>query len=123
ADLGAGGKKTPELHLGDFQYGKFSGKYLIAPPQPKKGEETPDLKVFRRGHEVIVKPGGMLLWNTKERVGTPKANPRFICFVNAKSTRARTGLVVHMTAPTIHAGWEGNITLEIANLGPFHFVL
>ncbi len=28
-----------------------------------------------------------------------------------------------MTAPTIHAGWEGKITLEIANHGPFHFVL
>ena len=23
----------------------------------------------------------------------------------------------------IHAGWEGKITLEVANHGPFHFVL
>jgi dCTP deaminase len=30
---------------------------------------------------------------------------------------------VHLTAPTIHAGWEGQILLEIANLGPFDFVL
>lgn len=43
--------------------------------------------------------------------------------MNAKSTRARTGLVVHFTAPTIHANWDGNVTLEIANLGPFTFVL
>jgi dCTP deaminase len=70
-----------------------------------------------------VKPGGFLLWPTRERIGTPSSNPRLISFVNAKSTRARTGLVVHMTAPTIHAGWEGKITLEIANHGPFHFVL
>jgi hypothetical protein len=29
-----------------------------------------------------------------------------------------------MTAPTIHAAWGAwNITLEIANLGPFHLVL
>jgi deoxycytidine triphosphate deaminase len=28
-----------------------------------------------------------------------------------------------MTAPTIHAGWNGKITLEIANHGPFHLVL
>ena len=28
-----------------------------------------------------------------------------------------------MTAPTIHSTWIGNITLEIANLGPFTFVL
>jgi dCTP deaminase len=72
---------------------------------------------------VIVKPGGFVLWTTKERVGTPLTNPRFIAFVNAKSTRARAGLVVHLTAPTIHAGWNGKITLEIANLGDFHFVL
>ena len=43
--------------------------------------------------------------------------------INGKSTRARTGLIVHLTAPTIHAGWYGNVTLEIANLGPFHIKL
>jgi dCTP deaminase len=43
--------------------------------------------------------------------------------VDGKSTRARTGILVHLTAPTIHAGWSGKIVLEIANLGPFHFVL
>ena len=46
-----------------------------------------------------------------------------ICFVDGKSTKARTGILVHFTAPTIHAGWHGNIVLEIANLGPFTFVL
>ena len=30
--------------------------------------------------------------------------------------------MVHFTAPTIHAGWSGKITLEITNLGPFDFV-
>jgi deoxycytidine triphosphate deaminase len=66
---------------------------------------------------------GFLLWATKEWIGTPVKNPELICFVNAKSTRARTGIIVHFTAPTIHAGWEGKITLEIANFGPFHLVL
>ena len=31
--------------------------------------------------------------------------------------------MVHFTAPTIHAGWSGKITLEITNLGPFDLVL
>src|SRR5439155_3421543 len=53
----------------------------------------------------------------------PQRHPELICFVNAKSTKARTGLIVHFTAPTIHANWAGNITLEISNLGPFTFVL
>ena len=82
-----------------------------------------DQRVCLRGHQVIVKPGGFLLWTTHETVGTPPTNPNFIAFVNAKSTRARTGLIVHFTAPTIHANWSGKITLEIANLGPFDFVL
>ena len=47
-----------------------------------------------------------------------------VCFVDGKSTRARTGILVHMTAPTIHAAWGAwRVTLEIANLGPFHLVL
>jgi dCTP deaminase len=111
----------PEVHIGAFNYGEFSERYLIDPPEPAT-EET-DLKVFRRGPEIIVKPGGFLLWQTKEWVGTPKKNPGLICFVEGKSTRARTGILIHMTAPTIHAGWSGKIVLEIANVGPFHFVL
>jgi dCTP deaminase len=117
------GGKGPELHLGSFNYGRFSEEYLIDPPEEGAEDSRQGQPVCRRGRQVIVKPGGFLLWTTKERVGTPPANPRLIAFVNAKSTRARTGLVVHMTAPTIHAGWAGKITLEIANHGPFHFVL
>jgi dCTP deaminase len=116
--------RGPELHLGRFLWGEFSGRYLIDPPEEAADDAMRSNQlVCRRGPQVIVKPGGFVLWTTRERVGTPPTNPRLISFVNAKSTRARTGLVVHMTAPTIHAGWEGKITLEIANHGPFHFVL
>jgi dCTP deaminase len=37
--------------------------------------------------------------------------------VEGKSSLARIGLGVHVTAPTIHAGFEGLITLEIKNHG------
>jgi dCTP deaminase len=56
-------------------------------------------------------------------VGTPEENADLICFIDGKSTRARTGLVIHLTAPTIHAGWSGKVTLEIVNLGPFHIIM
>jgi dCTP deaminase len=123
-DQARAGGRGPELHLGRFQWGEFSERYLVAAPEDADDDAT-RLKqlVCRRGRQVIVKPAGFVLWTTKERVGTPVINPRLISFVNARSTRARTGLVVHMTAPTIHAGWEGKVTLEIANHGPFHFVL
>jgi dCTP deaminase len=37
--------------------------------------------------------------------------------VEGRSSFARTGLLVHFTAPTIHTAFEGHITLEIINLG------
>lgn len=117
ADHKITGIEQPELRLGSFDYQSFGGKYLVAPPTDAKK------LVFRRGDEVIVKPGGFLLWQTRETVGTPEDDADLICFVNAKSTKARTGIVVHLTAPTIHSTWSGKVTLEIVNLGPFHFVL
>ena len=43
-------------------------------------------------------------------------------FVEGKSTKARAGMVVHLTAPNIHSTWTGNIVLEIVNFGPFDLV-
>jgi deoxycytidine triphosphate deaminase len=115
-DCRTSGVGAPELHIGKFQYVDYAERYLRDLPET-------DAIVFRRGGQVIVKPGGFLLWQTREVVGTPDERADLICFVNGKSTRARTGILVHFTAPTIHAAWSGNIILEIANLGPFHFVL
>ena len=128
----ARGGRAPEVDLGDFEYGAMAAGHL----KPvligeNDGNRNPRL-VYRRGDDIIVRQLGFLLWTTRERVGTPEIDParlepqrhpELICFVNAKSTKARTGLIVHFTAPTIHAGWTGNITLEISNLGPFTFVL
>jgi dCTP deaminase len=46
-----------------------------------------------------------------------KTETRLAARVEGKSSLARLGLVVHMTAPTIHAGFEGRIRLEIVNHG------
>lgn len=39
--------------------------------------------------------------------------------IEGRSSFARLGLAVHMTAPTIHSTFRGHITLEIRNFGPF----
>jgi dCTP deaminase len=114
---------VPELRVGTFDYKAFAGEFQKSPKLIHPGETTDEL-VFRRGDEIIVRPRGFVLWQTKERVGTPEEGARYICFVDGKSTKARTGIVVHMTAPTIHAAWGAwNVTLEIGNLGPFDAVL
>lgn len=117
----ATGRSRPELYIGQYRLGDFGLEYLVQPPNYLESTEQ---KVGRRADEIIVKHGGFLLWQTKEVVGTnPDKNADLICFVDGKSTKARTGIVVHLTAPTIHTTWNGKITLEIANFGPFDIVL
>lgn len=43
--------------------------------------------------------------------------------IEGRSSIARCGLLVHFTAPTVHPGFEGTLTLEIINLGPAPFTL
>lgn len=119
-DEQSAGRQRPELRIGQYNLAKFSSRYLAEAPQ--YNEYTAEL-VQRRMNQVIVRTGGFLLWQTKERVGTPTDGAELICFVDGKSTRARAGIVVHLTAPTIHSSWAGKIVLEIANLGPFDIVL
>lgn len=107
------------LRVGKYKYRVFSQEFYQTVPT----DSSPENLVYRNGDRVILRPKGFLLWQTREVVGTPEIDPRLICFINGKSSSARSGLLVHMTAPTIHAGWWGQITLEIANLGPFDLCL
>ncbi len=116
------GLKEKEVRIGRYHYSKFSGDFLKALPV-LEAPPAQDCRVYRRGHEVVVRPGGFLLWQTKEVIGTPDERADLICFIERKSTRARAGLLVHLTAPTIHSTWRGKVTLEMANLGPLTFVL
>ncbi len=43
--------------------------------------------------------------------------------IEGKSSVARCGLMVHFTAPTVHAGWRGPLALEMINLGNAAFTL
>ena len=113
------GKPRPELHIGGYRFGLFATNYTAPPPKYEPDSES---LVMRRGDEIIVRPQGFLLWPTREIVGTPETNADLICFVDGKSTKARAGMVVHLTAPTIHSTWTGNVVLEIVNLGPFDLV-
>ena len=64
----------------------------------------------------IFHPGRLILAWTKEYV---KLEPlaRLAARVEGKSSLARLGIGVHITAPTIHAGFDGQIRLEMLNHG------
>lgn len=70
----------------------------------------------------VLEPGQFVLAVTQERVNL-KRGARLAARVEGRSSMARLGLVVHLTAPTIHAGFSGNITLEMVNFGRFHLRL
>ena len=67
---------------------------------------------------VRIKPKEFVLVRTLERVELP-IKSKLAARVEGRSTLARLGLSIHMTAPTIHAGFRGKITLEMLNHGPF----
>lgn len=61
-----------------------------------------------------LEPGQFALGSTVEKVRIPAD---LVGQLNGKSSWARLGLIVHTTAGFIDPGFEGNITLELANLG------
>jgi dCTP deaminase len=67
-------------------------------------------------------PRALVLGWTAERINL-KSESRVAAWIEGKSSLARLGLAVHVTAPTIHAGFRGSIQLEIVNHGPWPIVL
>jgi dCTP deaminase len=82
---------------------------------------------LRDGQPYRLAPGQLVLGRTLERIELPlPANAGDYCLaarVEGRSSYARCGLLVHFTAPTIHAGFAGTITLEIMNFGPYPILL
>lgn len=66
---------------------------------------------------LIVEPSDFVLAWTRERIELPSEH-RIAARVEGKSSLARLGIGVHVTAPTIHAGYRGVIQLEVCNHGP-----
>ncbi len=61
--------------------------------------------------------------STSVRTADWQNRPLLAGRVEGKSSYARLGLLVHFTAPTIHNGFEGAITLEIMNFGVYPVAL
>ena len=84
-------------------FSDLTNEYLIPAPVDAEG-----CHILRRGEFVL----GI----TREWVAMPPES-RIAARVEGRSSLARMGLAVHLTAPTIHAGWDGRIALEMFNVG------
>jgi len=94
---------------------------------PRKGIAATLGEIYKEekipGTHYCLEPGNFILGQTLERIDLPlipdESGNVLAARVEGKSSLARCGLLVHFTAPTIHAGFQGNITLEMINFGRY----
>jgi dCTP deaminase len=76
-------------------------------------EDLTELVDMGPDEPILLHPGEFMLGSTLERVAVPD---NMVARLEGKSSLGRLGLVIHSTAGFIDAGWDGHITLELANL-------
>lgn len=72
------------------------------------------------GEKFILHPGELALAMTLESVTLPDD---IVGWLDGRSSLARLGLMVHVTAHRIDPGWSGNIVLEFYNSGKLPLAL
>lgn len=108
---------TADLSLGHsfIEVIKATTNTLIDPSESDLSRIYAPELTLEDGDAFILEPGALVLAMTKELV---RINDRHLLgWLDGKSSLARIGLQVHLTAHRIDPGWSGNIVLEIANLG------
>jgi len=102
-----------DLNLADQEFHSTARAYLRPCSLEADGAFVLAPYPARRRHVLAI---------TREKVHLDRA-ARLAARVEGRSSLARLDLIVHLTAPTIHAGFNGNITLEMVNIGPFYLRL
>ena len=104
-----------DLRLGreflEFQHANIP---CIHPNSEQEVDEYVDETYVEEGGEYILHPGDFVLGTTVERVAIPDD---LIAHVEGRSSLGRLAIVVHATAGLCDPGYEGQITLELSNLG------
>ncbi|MBS0661272.1 MAG: dCTP deaminase [Verrucomicrobia bacterium] len=108
------------------QTGAFNIDLSTKAPIARVLAQNCDRHICSENNPWMLKNGQFILAQTKEVVDFlfRKGQTQHYCArVEGKSSLARCGVIVHLTAPTIHQGFKGPIALEICNLGPFKVTL
>lgn len=79
-------------------------------------EKCSEDKIIDSSYGYDIEKGHLILAWTKETIDL-NMQARVAARVEGKSSLARFGVGIHITAPTIHAGFSGRIRLEITNHG------
>lgn len=96
----------------DNAFKKYAG-FMCNPIDPYKEDDIQAGLTTIYG-KFVLSPGYFVLGSTVEKVSLPAD----ICAeLSGKSSLARLGVQVHVTGGWIDAGFQGSITLEMANVG------
>jgi dCTP deaminase len=68
----------------------------------------------------MLHPGEFVLGSTLERIAVPDD---LVARIEGKSSLGRLGLLIHSTAGFIDAGFDGHVTLELANVASLPITL
>ena len=103
-----------DLRLGNrFRVFRISSTPFIDTRDSVKKEYTEEL-IVSDNERFIVHPGEFILASVKEYIKLPAD---LMGAVDGRSSLGRVGLVVHSTSATINPGWEGELVLEMTNIG------
>ena len=97
---------------GEFIHWRSGGGSSVIDMSSPGGYETNGEKVETHSH-FIMNPGEFVLACTEEVV---MVSDRYVARLEGKSSIARIGLMVHVTAGFVDPGWSGVLTLELVNL-------
>ena len=86
----------------------------IHPEREDEIEEYVTETIVDDGDEFVLHPGDFVLGTTRERVEIP---PDLLAKVEGRSSLGRLAVIIHATAGIVDPGYNGQITLELSNLG------
>lgn len=109
------GSCSIDLRLGkEFRVFDHSKHPFIDPSKKDYSNEITKVVKVNKNGDFIMQPGEFVLAVTLENVKIPSD---MMGRLEGRSSLGRLGLVVHSTASTFDAGWDGKPVLELGNLG------
>ncbi|MGA2418168.1 MAG: dCTP deaminase [Candidatus Staskawiczbacteria bacterium] len=110
-----------DLHLGNsFKIFKVSRYSFIDLKNATNIDDMMEEVVVKDGAPFIIQPHDFVVAVTKEEIILP-AN--MMGRLDGRSSLARLGLVIHVTAARFDPGWKGKAVMELGNLGTVPIVL
>ncbi|MFH1508677.1 MAG: dCTP deaminase [bacterium] len=110
-----------DMKLGNvFRVYNHTQKSSIDVSDPASFKDLTSEIVIEKNKGFIVHPHDFVLGVTKEAIELPND---LSVRIDGRSSLGRIGIIVHSTAGHVDAGFKGNLTLEITNIGVMPVIL